>query len=571
MKKEARMLLLLLGMLSARAENIWPDISTPLMNIGVETNNDSALIIAIEDYSHIPDVSGAKQNGKDWESYFAKSAGIPAHRIKFLKNEDAYKENILGEAKNLAENSPSGGKIWLVYIGHGANYKSEPIFVDVDARQTETSFKIQLEQRALLSILEEKHDVVALIDACFSGQDNEGLVLLTGTQFAAPSSLLEMPKTTILTAAESDEYAGALPGLNRPAFSYLALGALRGWADENGNAEVSLSEVKTYVDTAMQAVVMGREQTPTITGNGALVASKGRESAPDMMGIRDRLYEEEEAEKKEVVEGKSVVKPSDGGEKLEKANGYTAVLIPEGSLTIGCDSEQDADCEKLSIPQFYLMESEVTQEFYKEVVDANPSSFKGPNRPVDSVSWLRAVWFANALSEKEGLEVCYSISEEDVSWDKMDCNGWRLPTEVEWIYAARGPAMHVESTSEKEEDVVNPSENTVLGKRSYKGTSLKKLSSNDKSYDVCRKERNGYGLCDMSGNLFEWVWDDGVSKSTYNEGLLLVLSGSLKDSVRLLGGGLLANSAKDSRMSNQFSGYIDYYSDDIGFRLARTP
>jgi hypothetical protein len=103
--------LFLLGMLSAQAEELWPDISQPIPNIGINTSKDSALIIAIEDYSYIPDVLGAKQNGKDWERYFLKSAKIPVHRVQYLRDRDAYKQNILAEAKTLAENTPSGGKM----------------------------------------------------------------------------------------------------------------------------------------------------------------------------------------------------------------------------------------------------------------------------------------------------------------------------------------------------------------------------------------------------------------------------------------------------------------------------
>ena len=68
------------------------------------------------------------------------------------------------------------------------------------------------------------------------------------------------PRTTLFTAARNDEFAGPLPGADRPAFSYLALGGLRGWADEDDNGRVTAGELHTYVRTALQALVRDRRQ-----------------------------------------------------------------------------------------------------------------------------------------------------------------------------------------------------------------------------------------------------------------------------------------------------------------------
>ena len=218
-----------LGLGVAQAEPIWPDISTPIPNIAINSSNDSALIIAIEDYSYAPDVNGAVQNGQDWERYFLESANIPLSRVRFLSNDMAYQDAIVESAQLLSKKTPDGGRIWVVYIGHGANYDNEPIFLDVDARQNDISFRKSLRQKELLDILRRENDVVAVVDACFSGRDTDGLALLTGAQPMILSSIESMPKVTLLTAATADQFTGDLPYLGRPGYSYLTLGALRGW------------------------------------------------------------------------------------------------------------------------------------------------------------------------------------------------------------------------------------------------------------------------------------------------------------------------------------------------------
>jgi TPR repeat protein len=89
--------------------------------------------------------------------------------------------------------------------------------------------------------------------------------------------------TVLLAAAQGNEYAGPLPGGNRPAFSYLTLAALRGWGDSNHDGKVTVSEATQYARRALQALLVGRHQTPDMAGPGdsVAVASAG-ESGPDL-------------------------------------------------------------------------------------------------------------------------------------------------------------------------------------------------------------------------------------------------------------------------------------------------
>ncbi|MDR2020465.1 MAG: formylglycine-generating enzyme family protein, partial [Treponema sp.] len=116
------------------------------------------------------------------------------------------------------------------------------------------------------------------------------------------------------------------------------------------------------------------------------------------------------------------------------------VRVPGGVFWMGSREGAYAANERaheVTVKQFYISETEITQEVWTSVMGSNPSQFPGPDRPVDNVSWFDAVQFCNALSEWERLIPAYAIAGDRVSWNP-GADGYRLPTEAEWEYAARG-------------------------------------------------------------------------------------------------------------------------------------
>ena len=114
--------------------------------------------------------------------------------------------------------------------------------------------------------------------------------------------------------------------------------------------------------------------------------------------------------------------------------------------TFGDGDESQQPTHSVTLDSFYMSKYEVTQKEYREIMGYNPSNFSGDNNPVEQVTWYDAVMYANKLSEKEGLAPYYNISIV-TKWGDVIANatvtivggkGYRLPTESEWEYAARG-------------------------------------------------------------------------------------------------------------------------------------
>ena len=243
-----------------------------------------------------------------------------------------------------------------------------------------------------------------------------------------------------------------------------------------------------------------------------------------------------------------------GGAVIDR-HGYEMVRIEPDEFRMGSPSgEKDRDDDEtrhqVSITQgFAIGSTEVTQALYKAVMGENPSRFKGNNNPVEQVSWHDVVELCNRLSEMEGLESAYRISGETVTWDRS-ANGYRLPTEAEWEYAARGGGEHVYSGSDDIGDVAWYSSN-----------------SGSKTHEVGGKQANGWGLYDMTGNVWEWVWD---WYGEYPSGKATDPAGPSTGSNRVHRGGSWISNPRRARVANRYRYDPGFRGNFLGFRLARS-
>lgn len=190
-------------------------------------------------------------------------------------------------------------------------------------------------------------------------------------------------------------------------------------------------------------------------------------------------------------------------------------LIVSFLIVLACTSLYSEELIKMvKIPNknFMMSETEITQELYESVMIGyfNPSEFAGKENPVENVSWYDAVIFCNTLSVQAGLEPVYSINENTdiATWDytkgdviqNESANGYRLPTVDEWKFAAKGGEKYAYAGSKDVDKIAWFSKNCKKVKVEGRGERYK-------TNPVGQKMPNGYGLYDMSGNVYEWCWD----------------------------------------------------------------
>ena len=248
--------------------------------------------------------------------------------------------------------------------------------------------------------------------------------------------------------------------------------------------------------------------------------------------------------------------PTRGGHgKGITSRGYRMVEIEAGEFTMGSPPGEmgrgDGETQhRVQIMRPFLIGvAPVPQSLYEAVVGRNPSHFKEGARPVELISWYDAVAFCNRLSAQEGLAPAYTITDQSVTWDRSD-DGYRLPTEAEWEYAARGGQTHVYAGSDQLNDLA-----WFSGNSGYR------------THAVHKKQPNAWGLYDMSGNVWEWVWD---WQGEYPAGDVTDPTGPAKGAYRVLRGGSWNDNPRCSRVAARNGCTPGLRSYAAGFRLARS-
>ncbi|RKP46286.1 formylglycine-generating enzyme family protein [Cohnella endophytica] len=228
--------------------------------------------------------------------------------------------------------------------------------------------------------------------------------------------------------------------------------------------------------------------------------------------------------------------------------------------------------QRVALNSFYIGKYEITQKEWTEVMGNNPSQFKGDNLPVEKVSWYDAVEYCNKRSIKEGLKPYYNINKntidptnksefDNLKWTvtfNEGANGYRLPTEAEWQYAADGGQLsksYTYSGSDNADDVAwywkNAGDKMLSGDWNWPLVE----NNHNQTKPIGNKKPNELGLYDMSGNVREWCWNgygDTESNST---------------STRVVKGGSWMGDVGDLTYLNHFE--ANGVGADQGLRLVR--
>ena len=216
------------------------------------------------------------------------------------------------------------------------------------------------------------------------------------------------------------------------------------------------------------------------------------------------------------------------------------VYVEGGTFTMGATPEQGSDAfgnekpaHQVTLKGFYICKYEVTQAEWKAVMGENPSKFKGDNLPVVSVSWFDCQEFIRKLNELTG-------------------KNFRLPTEAEWEYAARGGRRSYGAKYAGDNDIDN--------------VAWYDRNSNNTTHPVGTKRANELGLYDMTGNVWEWCqdWYGSYSSSAQTNPI-----GPSTGSCRVNRGGGWGGTARGCRVSYRNNGPPSLTYNVVGLRLAQ--
>jgi formylglycine-generating enzyme required for sulfatase activity len=229
------------------------------------------------------------------------------------------------------------------------------------------------------------------------------------------------------------------------------------------------------------------------------------------------------------------------------------VFVEGGSFMMGSTGGESNEMpvHQVTVKSFSMGKYEVTQEEWVAVMGSNPSNGKGDKLPVENVSWYEAVEYCNKLSLKEGFSPAYRGSGNDITCD-MSANGYRLPTEAEWEYAASGGKMRDVPAQENEEQ--------------HDAAAWYDMNSDSRTHEVGTKAANALGLFDIGGNVWEWCWD---RYGAYESDAQTNPTGASSGWLRVARGGSWGNDSRSLRPTYRINDMPSHRIVNLGFRLLR--
>jgi formylglycine-generating enzyme required for sulfatase activity len=510
-------------------------------DVPIRPGKDYALFFAVSDYSNAGPNFGTLKNpikdAKDIERELREIFGFETMVYENPTREVI--EKVMEQWQEKAKQLAPDAQLFIFFSGHGTfrELNKKGYFIPYLKPGTKPDFPAYLDLTDIgnmASAIPCNHTLLA-IDACYSGTlDAE--IAFRGEQFKRPgtggmaererivSQQLRNPSRLLLTSGGKERTPD---GTTNSPFSSAILKGLRN-AYTFGDGLLTYADLLAQMDRVSPKPHIG--ELPGHEAGGFVFISAS-------LQIKSTITPEPTRPATLSAEPTTSVLDAD-------LRQYNMVRIKGGTFTMGCTSEQGSDCDsdeqpvhQVTVSDFYIGRYEVTQKEWREVMGSDPPelAFKGcDNCPVERVSWEDIQQFLLKLNAKTG-------------------KAYRLPTEAEWEYAARGGSS---SRGFK-----------YAGSNTIDEVAWYTSNSGDKTRPVGQKKANELGLYDMSGNVWEWCQD---WKGDYSSSAQTNPKGPSTGSGRVIRGGSWIDLPQICRVASRLYYTPGFRYGYIGFRLSRT-
>ncbi|MFK7946005.1 MAG: SUMF1/EgtB/PvdO family nonheme iron enzyme [Saprospiraceae bacterium] len=556
------------------------------------------LAIAINDYVFCPKLNNAVKDAQDFINLMLDKFEFEEANITFLKDTEATKTNIIKQLRQLIRSLSANDNLVIYFSGHGEfdDIEDEGYWLTQEVRQgAYANYLPNTRIKKLISKI-NAHHIFLISDACFSGA-------LFGKNTRQAHEVYERDASRWgLTSGRNEIVTDRKPGENSP-FAKSLLTALRNTSEPlpiltlgqkvQDNTTINANQSPRYEPIDKSGHFGGQfvfrlknnieaawQQTLGINTIEAFLAFETQ--YPDSkfeQEIDAKIREVEDEEewqiakdtnkvsryrryKKSFPKGKYVKLANQAIANLVKVKSTKLIIqtpkiiidndpfanqmvkVEGGSFMMGSnDYESEQPIHEVTVPTFHISKYQVTQKQWQEIMDNNPSHFKGENRPVECVSWNDTQEFIKKINQKT---------------DKK----YRLPIEAEWEFAARGGNK---SQNYKYAGSNNLNEVAWYNKNSR---NLGKEHRNYGTNPVGTKKPNELGIYDMNGNVWERCEDKWHNnyKNAPNDGFAWLRAGVENRYVTRGGSWINKNYFTVTYRAWEYSHSQEFY---IGFRVVR--
>ncbi len=471
----------------------WQGLKYPL---SPRPGKDYALFFAMDDYSGTPGFSSLKNPGKDADALAGELKAMYGFDPKVYKNytkAQIYQVLESWQKKTFADDA----QLFIFFSGHGTfwEFTKKGYFVPKGSPNDYSAYIELTDLGNIVTQIPCKHILLA-IDACYSGTIDQAIAFKGNEPFRRPNQnqnterdnliyrQLRNQSRLLLTSGGKERTPD---GTTNSPFAAAMLKGLRAaytYGDGLFTYADLLSALERVSPTPHQGELPGHEQ-------GGFVFVTENPSAP-VTPPQPRI-----------VEPPKPTVPDD------------FVLVKGGNFQMGDQFGDGGTDEKpvhsVTVSDFYMGIYEVTFEEFDAFCAATgktkPSDedWGRGKRPIINVNWYDAIAYCNWRSKKEGLQEVYTTNGNEVKAN-WAANGYRLPTEAEWEYAARSQGKKVRFGNGQ--DIARASEINFNASASYKKDYSETGTYRGKTVEVgSLNSPNALGLHDMSGNVWEWCWD----------------------------------------------------------------